>query len=181
MLRVADRLDDRWFARRAGRPSLLEQVNLRSITDQFEMLLATALRHDTKVQVTLSNQKVYVGTVTKTLEPRSQEKYFRLLPFMSGFRSKDTGVIVYNTFYTDLFEAPLPGDPSVYEVVVPMDKVVSASGFDLDIHYAFQQSQDASLEMPATRIETVVAGNLTVRLERPARSGGASRPEVGAP
>ena len=83
---VIDRIDHALFARLSGRASLLETINAWSITDQFEMLLAAALQNATRIQVTLSNQKVYVGAATKTVEPRSQEKYFRLLPFMSGFR-----------------------------------------------------------------------------------------------
>ena len=166
---LLDRLHHALFTRRTGRPSLLEIVNARSITDQFEMLLATAVRDATQLQVTLSNQKVYVGTVTKTVEPRSQEKYVRLLPFMSGFRSKDTGEVVYNVFYTALLEARAAGTLNLYEVVVPMDKIVSASGFDLDLYYAFQKAKDAGAAPPSPRAETALSGEVTVYLGRPLR------------
>ena len=151
--------------------SLVSAVNYLSITDQFEMLLADALRRAGQIQCTLSNQKVYVGWVTQSPNPLGQEKYFRIQPSMSGFRSKDDGRVTFTTYYDDILQK-YKTDPERlrwYEIVIPMDKIVSAAGFDLTAYVEFQKKPRAEPAAPDKPNETQLSGNVTVHLERPLR------------
>ncbi|HEY4065406.1 MAG TPA: hypothetical protein VGM74_00790, partial [Burkholderiaceae bacterium] len=63
---------DRLWVRLAPPPlrrSFLDRLNLRAITDQLEKLLAQSLFSASLIQVTLSNSKVYVGSVLESLDP----------------------------------------------------------------------------------------------------------------
>jgi len=170
-IRVCDLLWSLGPARWLGRPSLISMMNHRSITDQFEVLLAESLRGSKQVQITLSNQKVYVGWVTRSPNPMGQEKYFRIQPSISGFRSKDNGEIQFTTFYDEMLDRfkDNPERLRAYEIVIPMDKIVSASGFDLAAYLEFQKKRVATAGPPAPVVDTRVTGDVTVYLGRPLR------------
>jgi hypothetical protein len=153
---VADRIAYLILGRPKQRLSFLERMNIRSIADQFERLLAMSVWHKSLIQVTLTNQKVYAGSVTRSVDPRSQEKYIRLLPFMSGFRSNSDGEVTYNTFYADLLERKVPAEVAGYKVIVPMDKVVTASGFDLKAYAAFSEARGKQPPPAPPRSEVTV-------------------------
>ncbi len=166
-------VDRIWYlgvARRLHRSSLIATINRASITDQFEILLAEALADSKQIQVTLSNQKVYVGWVTRSPNPWSQEKYFRIQPSISGFRSKDDGEVRFSTFYDELLDR-YTNDPKrlrAYEIVIPMDKIVSASGFDPAAYVEFQKKR-ATRPADTPPIERHLTGDVTVYLGRPLR------------
>ena len=168
-------VDRAWFhlvARRLGRPSLISAINQHATTDQIEILLTEALRHSSQVQVTLSTQKVYVGWVTKSVDPRGQEQFLRLQPSLSGYRSTDTVELHFTTFYDAVLDRH---DSDVrlrsYQIVIPIDKIVSASGFDLEAYAEFQAARTPAAPEPAepVRHETVLSGDLRIRLERSGR------------
>ncbi len=163
-------LVDRVAYRPRGR-SLISAINDASITDQFERLLAEALRASRQIQVTLSNQKVYIGWVTRSPNPHGQEKYFRIQPSMSGYRSKDDGEVQLTTFYDDILERFRDDRARLrsYEIVIPIDKIVSASGFDLAAYVEFQAHGRARARREAPVQETRVSGDVTVYLGRPLR------------
>lgn len=149
-------VDRTWFhlvARRIRRPSLISYINQRAITDQIEMLLTEALRDSSQVQVTLTTLKVYVGWVTKSVDPRGQEKFLRLQPSLSGYRSADTGEVVFTTFYDEVLDAYRTDRRKLrsYQIVIPIDKIVSASGFDLDAYTRFQAKRAPSAAPVADR------------------------------
>lgn len=167
VIAIVDQLHYALYARRRGQPPFLERLNVRSITDQFELLLAKAVWEKSLIQVTLTNQKMYVGSVTRSVDPRSQEKYIRLLPYMSGFRSKDTGEVTYTTFYADLLERKDPVELASYEIVVPMDKVTTASGFDLQAYVAFSEARSREPHAPPRPTEVVVTFGRPLRAPDP--------------
>lgn len=130
------------------RRSFLSALNLRAITDQLERLIAESLVSATPVQITLNNSKVYVGAVLESPDPASPAKYFKIQPWMSGHRSADTGKVDFNTFYDNIL-AGLGADQAAqraatFQLVVPIDKVVSASGFDFDAYEQFVLEQGAA-------------------------------------
>jgi hypothetical protein len=141
-------LYDNWrFGQDSSNPRLRlrNRINLRSITDQFELLLFEAQIDTRQIQVTLSNQKVYTGWVNESVDPKDPQKYFRLQPSMSGYRSSATQEIVFTTFYDKVLSQYLAGDARAerlrsYEVVIPIAQVISASGFDPSAYVEFQKS-----------------------------------------
>lgn len=124
-----------------GRRSFLSTLNRQAITDHLEGLLADALTAATPIQATLSNSKVYVGSVLESLDPASPAKYFKIQPWMSGHRSSDTGKVDFNTFYDSVLigldEEEAKRRAATFQLVIPIDKVVSASGFDFDAYEQF--------------------------------------------
>jgi hypothetical protein len=97
--------------------------------------------------VTLSNSKVYVGSVLESLDPGSPAKYFKIQPWMSGHRGED-GMVQFNTFYDDILSA-FQADPGkraaveTFQLVIPIDKVLTASGFDVQAYERFLRERDA--------------------------------------
>jgi hypothetical protein len=129
----------------AHRRSFLDRINLRAISDPLEKLIAKSLYSGTLIQVTLSNSKVYVGSVLESLDPGSPAKYFRIQPWMSGYRGLD-GTVEFNTFY-DAILAAFEADPTrrsvveTFQLVIPIDKILTASGFDVQAYERFLEER----------------------------------------
>lgn len=126
------------------------RVNRRAITDELESLLARSLIEARAVQLTIGSGKVYVGNVVETLEPSSTLKYVRILPIMSGQRDTSRGTVDYTTFYDDVIS--LGADEEnvrSFELVIPVEQVVTASGFDFDAFERFLEQKEAFREPPA--------------------------------
>lgn len=125
---------------RSGRDSRVI-ANLASITDPLELLLSRSLLNGEAIQVTLSTGKVYVGYVLEAPDPDLPTKFIKLQPLMSGQRGSD-GQVDYTTFY-DRILTDFEADPDTkaaldtFQQVVPVDKVVTLSGFNLDAYVHF--------------------------------------------
>ena len=123
--------------------SPIERLNRRAITDELERLLYEAMLRADSVQVSLDNQKVYVGIVT-SIDPVGPAKHFTLQPLMSGGRNGDDRDVVYTSFYDKVIQAVQQAAPAQGEallrrmaLVVPIARVVTASGFDFDAFKRF--------------------------------------------
>jgi hypothetical protein len=125
------------------RTSFLDRLNLNAITDQMERLITESLINRTLLQVTLNNSKVYVGSVHESLNPASPAKYFKIQPWLSGYRSSEDGRVDFNTFYDKVLAAVDESDAmgevaTSFQLVIPIDKVVTASGFSLQAYEQFE-------------------------------------------
>jgi hypothetical protein len=122
--------------------------------DDLEALLYRAAVQGKPVSVTLPNAKVYVGFVIRTFDPRRDRKMFTMLPLVSGYR-KDTGRVQFTTFYGQIYQRlapeseaseasedehdPLAGvTPEDFRIVLPVDKALGVSLFDLRVYDSFQ-------------------------------------------
>jgi hypothetical protein len=116
-------------------------ANLAAITDPLESLLSRSLLNGEAIQVTLSTGKVYVGYVLEAPDPDLPTKFIKLQPLMSGQRGAD-GQVDYNTFYDEIL-SEYESNPATkaaldtFQQVVPVDKVVTVSGFNLDAYVHF--------------------------------------------
>jgi hypothetical protein len=129
-----------WIASRFD-VRLSVMANLNAITDPLESLLARSLLNGEAIQVTLSTGKVYVGYVLEAADPDLPTKFIRMQPLMSGQRNAD-GQVEYTTFYDQIlaeFEANPETQSAVasFQQVIPVDKVVTLSGFNLDAYVHF--------------------------------------------
>ena len=116
-------------------------ANLASITDPLELLLSRSLLNGEAIQVTLSTGKMYVGYVLEAPDPDLPTKFIKVQPLMSGQRGSD-GQVNYTTFYDEIlteFEAnpDMRAELDTFQLVVPVDKVVTLSGFSLDAYVHF--------------------------------------------
>lgn len=123
------------------RMSWLVKLNFATITDPLESLLSSSLVNGEAIQVTLSTGKVYVGYVLEAPDPDLPTKFIKLQPLMSGQRGAN-GQVEYTTFYDKIlmeFESNPTTKVAVesFQQVVPVDKVVTLSGFNLDAYVHF--------------------------------------------
>lgn len=118
--------------------------------NDFERLIYTAVEKDAPLSVTVENQKVYVGFVVKTTNPAQDRKTLGMLPIMSGYRRED-GRVQFTTFYSDVYEEIERGDkgrlshmvPEDFEIVLPVDRILSANMFDIVAYEEFGRRSGA--------------------------------------
>lgn len=97
----------------------------------FEYICGIAQNEFKPVAVTLDNRKVYVGFVTGSLEPISDEgrgSYIRVLPFYSGHRNKEDLKLELTNRYSDIQNAHRQGtlkpeDLNYFSVVIPRNQI----------------------------------------------------------
>ena len=170
-----------WLSKGRGRDRRV-RINQASITDPLELLLSRSLLNGEAIQVTLSTGKVYVGYVLAAPDPDLPTKFITLQPLMSGQRDSD-GKVTYTTFYDQIlteFEANPDTKDALdsFQQVIPVDKVVTLSGFNLDAYVRFlaeRQSEDeassparesGSPRRPASVPWLLLAGGILSRLLR---------------
>jgi hypothetical protein len=114
--------------------------------DFLEMLLARAGRETKLVSVTLKNRKVYVGLVTRTLDPMYDRKYIQLLPIKSGYRDSNTHELTLVVDYADVYakiirqEVKVAGGIRDFEIVIPVSEIQSVNLFDAEAYALFNPS-----------------------------------------
>lgn len=68
---------------------------------QIRMLfLASELRKS--VMATMKSGKVYVGTVSNSVDPTLPDRYLRILPVLSGYRDPQNKKVTFTTEYTEI-------------------------------------------------------------------------------
>lgn len=113
--------------------------------NELELLLAKSIFDIKMVMITLEDEKVYVGFVTKLTDPTKERKFVSIRPLISGYRS-ETKEVIFTTFYEDIYSGKhvelehLAMDD--YIVVLRADKVISARIFDSIAYSKFKQSAE---------------------------------------
>jgi len=109
----------------------------KSIEDnELEELLMEALNLTKPISITLSSNKVYVGMVLTTPEPRTERLVIALLPLMSGYRT-ETGKVNFTTFYDLVYKDSEGAESDDFKLVLPIDKMLSLSFFDVATYAKF--------------------------------------------
>lgn len=137
--------------------------------DELEQLFLTTSLKGEPVQITLKNNKVYVGFITEVNEPQ-KTNYISILPLASGYREPKTKLMELTTPYQEIVEA-LESDEEditdgtkqeansqnaadVFEieendflvqleemiVVIKQDEILSANQFNAEIYQRFQDA-----------------------------------------
>lgn len=152
------------------RRSMLRDWNRRAVKDQLELLIFDSVLSKEPIQVTLSNAKVYVGSVLESLDPASQAKHMKLQPIMSGYRRDDNGKVDFNTFYedvlADLSDAVAKARAATFQLIIPIDKVVTASGFDFEAWQQFEirrelEEAESQEQAPTSRVASTLPSTST--------------------
>jgi hypothetical protein len=119
-----------------------KQLDDTKQADAFTRLLHDAARHTRLISVTLDSRKWYVGYVAESPNLHPEEKYFRLLPIISGYRDKDTLGTVRTVFYEDVLRA---ADPAGFVITLPISDVKGANYFDPDVYDAYFAENDETV------------------------------------
>src|ERR1700751_5787225 len=83
-----------------------KEIEVRHNGDPLIRLLYRAAKERFLVSVTMDSRKWYVGWILESPSLLPQERYFRLLPYMSGYRDKDTLETFRTVFYEDGLNSP---------------------------------------------------------------------------
>ena len=104
-------------------------------------LLNRAEKEKLLISVTLDTRKWYVGWVAQSPNLDPQELYFRILPFISGYRDKDTLVTHRSVFYQDVLEEAA-GETEQFHITLPLKDVKVAGLFNDDVYNEFFAEED---------------------------------------
>ena len=101
-----------------------------------ERLLFDAMKDRTLVSVTMESRKVYIGWPVYSPDLRHETNDFRLLPVISGYREEENLSLKLTTQYLNVYDQINAGTirglkANDFEVVLPLEKVVSANLFEL--------------------------------------------------
>lgn len=126
----------------------VEIVKQTADKNPIDKLLLESLLSNLTVMVTLKSRKVYIGMVDAT-------KFFNIytnsspvisiIPFISGYRDKDTLSFIQDCNYASLYEEKnitFNSKPLSYEQfrhIIPMDQIECFSLFDADTYSAFDE------------------------------------------
>jgi hypothetical protein len=118
-------------------------IEVRRHGNALIRLLHQAQRERRLVSITLDNRKWYVGWVAETPNLDPQELYFRILPFTSGYRDKDTLETFRTVFYRNVLEDETI-DRQQFVITLALSDVKSAGFFNEDVYNDyFAESNDA--------------------------------------
>lgn len=112
--------------------------------DELEQLFRDSVLKAQLVQLTLKNEKVYLGVIDKIPEPK-KTNYVSLIPIYSGYRNKDTKEMVITTSYEIINllirEKALTPRLNKMLVVIKQDEILIAQPHDPEIYASFKMAQ----------------------------------------
>ena len=109
---------------------------IAKVGNELEILLTKSALNLGLLQFTLDSDKFYIGTVVELPTP-SKADYTVILPMFSGYRDEEKGLV----FTTNYFPVFLKGqeDSKDLALVIPTDRIVTASHFDLEMYEQFNK------------------------------------------
>ncbi len=111
--------------------------------DLLMQLLSGANQGQSLISVTLANSKWYVGFVYSAPGLDPLERYFQLVPIMSGYRRKETLETVPVVFYDEALRST---NASALAITLPLADIKIANLFDVDQYYNFFADQTDNRE-----------------------------------
>ena len=110
------------------------------IGDEVEQLFKQSFVDKLLIQITLKNNKVYVGFADSILPPKDSN-YLKIVPLMSGYRKSESKEVEFTTEYLEALNF-YSNNPSKYnsfdmDVIVMQNEILTAQVFDLDIYRLF--------------------------------------------
>lgn len=149
------------FAYSAGKSArkLLEKEDVRqaayremALMDGVESLLVQAIDEDMLIFVTLKSRKVYIGYVAAPRIEHSHTQHLVIIPYISGYRDKNTLRYHEQHRYYDLYlNKGITADSAGLNLqhfrhVIPMDQVEAVSLFDTGTYVSFDEYSEPEKE-----------------------------------
>lgn len=111
--------------------------------DEIEKLFKRSVEEALTIQVTLKNDKVYIG-FSETIPIPQKTNYLTLSPLMSGYRDKETKRLVITTDYfkvVETFIKELKEDESSVtlntDLIIKQDEILTANVYEQKIYDMF--------------------------------------------
>jgi hypothetical protein len=114
---------------------------IKSIGNEFELLLKSSFTENKLLLFTLNNDKIYIAWV-KELPIPSVSKYVRIIPIISGYRDEQKNVI-FTTHYLSVYSEYIKEGKvkSIEELdtdlIINSDDIVTVSFFDTEMYAVF--------------------------------------------
>jgi hypothetical protein len=120
-----------------------KEIEVRRNGNPLIRLLYRAAKERFLVSITMDNRKWYVGWILESPNLLPAERYFRLLPYMSGYRDQSTLETFRTVFYEDVLNSP-EIDKDELVLTLPIDSVKVAGRFNENVYNEyFAESADA--------------------------------------
>lgn len=118
------------------------------IGDEVEQLFKQSFLDKLLIQITLKNNKVYVGFADTILPPK-ETNYLKIVPLISGYRDSETKKLEFTTEYfeaLDYYEKKTSKFNSFdMDIIVMQDEILTAQIFDWDIFRLFNYPSDSEV------------------------------------
>jgi hypothetical protein len=120
---------------------------INKIGNEFERLCESCHRETDMIQLSLKNDKFYIGWI-KSLPIPSSSNYITILPVYSGYRDKESKRLQFTTQYLDVYASYVREDDVIdirdlAALVIKIDEIVSANKFDPDMYERFNAGRPA--------------------------------------
>lgn len=135
-------------ARKSIKDESVRQAAYREMAamDGVESLLVQAIDEDMLIFVTLKSRKVYIGYVAAPRIEHSHTQHLAIIPYISGYRDKDTLRYheqhrYYELYLNEGITADTEGNKlnlQHFRHVIPMDQVEAISLFDTGTYLSFE-------------------------------------------
>ena len=152
---------------------------LRRSLDALDKLLLDAQNLEMPVQLTLNNQKVYIGLALSNANPDPKPDVIKILPMFSGYRDP-RGRMVLTSNYEAVYTKLEAGEAAVlglsadwlaqFELSIRADTIVSPAMFSPAIYASFNPDWEQQIAQQGNKPP---AQELTVEIRRSARTGAA--------
>lgn len=119
------------------------------IGDELEQLFLESLLEPHLVQISLKNNKAYIGFIAEVNEPQ-KTNYIALLPVASGYRKSKSKQLVITTPYNKVVETLNDEEATNHNIapkidymriVINQNEILTANRFDPNIYNLFQESE----------------------------------------
>jgi len=104
-------------------------------------LINSIIQPGTVYMCSMSDRKVYVGTINSVSEPdevNGLAEEFSIIPFYSGYRDKDSLSVSFNTFYKDVE----PTNNVDFTIHLKKENIISMTVFDYDLFSKFKPKKE---------------------------------------
>lgn len=124
-----------------------KDIEVRRNGNPLIRLLYSAAKEGFLVSITMDNRKWYVGWILESPSLLPAERYFRLLPYMSGYRDQSTLETFRTVFYEDVLNSP-EIDKGELVLTLPIDSVKIAGRFNENAYneYFAESGQDEATD-----------------------------------
>ncbi|EJV3811605.1 hypothetical protein N6D68_004403 [Salmonella enterica] len=123
----------------------IEEYEKIAKSNNVESLILQSIKERKLVFISLKSRKVYVGYITAPRFEHSETESISLIPFLSGYRDKDTLEFRVTTDYSELYANEFittesePLNLNHFRHVIPMDYIESISIFDIALYKKFRR------------------------------------------
>lgn len=111
--------------------------------DEIEQLFKKSAKEENLIQITLKNNKVYVGFVDY-IPPPKESNYLKIIPVISGYRNSETKIIKFTTNYYAALEIYQSNDEKQgsfeMDITLKQDEIFTANVFDYEVYNSFNKT-----------------------------------------